>query len=59
MCVIHHTVILQPLGHVNSLDVSRLLERPHVQNELVGDKTYKTLCGTFETLVDSGACEHK
>ena len=52
MRVIRHTVILQPLGHINSLDVSRLLERPHVQNELVGDKTYKTLSGTFETLAN-------
>lgn len=37
----HHTVILQPLGHVHSLDVCRLLERPHIQNELMSYKTCK------------------
>lgn len=39
MYLIQPTVILQPLSHVNSLNVSRLLERPHIQNELVGYKT--------------------
>lgn len=33
------TIILQPLGHVNSLNISCLLEWPHVQNELMGYKT--------------------
>lgn len=35
------TVVLQPLGHVHSLDVCRLLERPHVQNEFMSYITYK------------------
>lgn len=35
----HPTVVLQPLGHVGGFDVCRLLEGPHVQNELVGDET--------------------
>lgn len=39
MYINHPTVILQPLGHVDRLDVSRLLEWPHIQDELVGDKT--------------------
>lgn len=35
----HPTVILQPLRHVDRLDVSRLLEWPHIQDELMGDET--------------------
>lgn len=38
--IIQLTIILQPLGHVHSLNVSGLLEGPHIQNELVGHKTY-------------------
>lgn len=47
----HPTVILQPLGHVDRLDVSRLLEWPHIQDELVGDKTCSgkhIKCGILE-----------
>lgn len=36
---IQPTIILQPFGHVDGLNVSRLLEWPHIQNELVGYKT--------------------
>lgn len=35
----HPTVVLQPLGHVDGFDVCRLLEGPHIQNELMGHKT--------------------
>lgn len=35
------TVVLQPLGHVHSLNVCRLLEGPHVQNEFMSYITYK------------------
>lgn len=51
MYINHPTVILQPLGHVNRLDVSRLLEWPHIQDELVGDKTCSgkyIKCGILE-----------
>lgn len=35
------TIVLQPLGHVYSLDVCRFLEWPHVQNEFMSHITYK------------------
>lgn len=38
--IIQPTIILQPLGHVDSLNVCSLLEGPHIQNELMGYKTY-------------------
>lgn len=37
--ILHHTVVLQPFGNVDSLDICRLLEWPHIQDELVSDKT--------------------
>lgn len=43
MYLIQPTIILQPLGHIDGLDVSRLLEWPHIQNELVGYKTCENI----------------
>lgn len=37
--IILPTIILQPLGDVDSLNISSLLEWPHIQDELVGYKT--------------------
>lgn len=51
--VCHHTVILQPLGHVHSLDVCRLLERPHIQNELMSYKTCKGRKGKLNRMEEN------
>lgn len=47
----HPTIVLQPLGHVDGFDVCRLLEGPHVQNELMGDKTCSD--AEFEKLIQT------
>lgn len=42
-------VILQPLGNVDGFDTGALLERPHVENELV--RTSPVLIGVQDRVV--------